>query len=291
MSKETNLQKTNESKVYTLYYAFFLIPLMITIFGVMFFFMFRVLTYESSSPVEYLTDVQYGAASKRWQAAYELSKLLSNPDLVPLDRNFQDRMISVYEHSIHDDPTVRMYLALAMGRTGQNIYGETLIDGLRDKDLGSRVAAIKALGNISYKPAIEKLVRFTKIDKSVNERLSATISLGNMEDKSVIPFLENLLNDEEPNVRWDASIALAKYGNKSGVNVINNLLDRRYYDQFKEVDSEEKVQAILIAIKAAGKITSIKLVENLLKLATLDPNMKIRDSAIKTLDNSFNMEI
>ena len=63
MSKETNLQKTNESKVYTLYYAFFLIPLKITIFGVMCFFMFRVLTYETSSPIEYLTDVQYGAAS------------------------------------------------------------------------------------------------------------------------------------------------------------------------------------------------------------------------------------
>ena len=84
---------------------------------------------------------------------------------------------------------------------------------------------------------------------------------------------------------------MAKYGNKSGVNVINNLLDRRYYEQFKEVDSEEKVQAILIAIQAAGKITSKQLIENLLKLATLDPNMKIRDSAIKTLDNSFNRKI
>ena len=57
-------QKKNESKVYTLYYAFFLIPLMITIVGVMFFFMFKVLTYETNSPVDYLTDVQYGAAGK-----------------------------------------------------------------------------------------------------------------------------------------------------------------------------------------------------------------------------------
>ena len=51
---------------------------MITIVSVMFFFMFKVLTYETSSPIDYLVDVQYGAASKRWQAAYELSKLLSN---------------------------------------------------------------------------------------------------------------------------------------------------------------------------------------------------------------------
>ena len=78
MTENITQPKKNESKVYTLYYAFFLIPLMITIIGVMFFFMFKVLTYETSSPIDYLVDVQYGAASKRWQAAYELSKLLSN---------------------------------------------------------------------------------------------------------------------------------------------------------------------------------------------------------------------
>ena len=76
---EINTQSVNSSKVYTLYYAFFLIPLIVTIFGVMFFFMFKVLTFETSSPDDYLTDIQIGSSTKRWQAAYELSKLLSNP--------------------------------------------------------------------------------------------------------------------------------------------------------------------------------------------------------------------
>jgi len=78
----------NSSKVYTLYYAFFLIPLMVTIFGVMFFFMFKVLTYETSVPEDYLTDIQIGSATKRWQAAFELSKLLSHPEIVPTDEDF-----------------------------------------------------------------------------------------------------------------------------------------------------------------------------------------------------------
>jgi len=281
----------NEGKVYTLYYAFFLIPLMITIVGVMFFFMFKVLTYETSSPVDYLTDVQYGAASKRWQAAYELSKLLANPDLVPLDDAFHKRMIAVYEHSIHDDPSVRMYIALAMGRTENSIYGEPLISGLKDKDKGSRVAAIKALGSLAYTSSINKLVHFTGLNNSVEERLAATISLGHMEDQSVIPTLQNLINDEEPNIRWDAAIALAKLSDSSGSEVIKNLLDRKYYDQFKEVDAEEEAQAILIAIHASNKIPSEKFVTNLLKLATLDHNMKIRDIAIKTLDKTYNRKI
>ena len=96
MSKLKTLKQNNESKVYTLYYAFFLIPLMVTIFGVMFFFTFKVLTHETNSPIDYLSAVQYGAASKRWQSAFELSKLLSNLDLIPLDDSFHKRMISVY---------------------------------------------------------------------------------------------------------------------------------------------------------------------------------------------------
>ena len=284
-------QKKNDSKVYTLYYAFFLIPLMITIVGVMFFFMFKVLTYETNSPVDYLTDVQYGAASKRWQSAYELSKILANPDLVPLEDGFHKRMIAVYEHSIHDDPNVRMYLALAMGRTQNSIYGQSLISGLSDIDKGSRIAAIKALGSLAYTPAINNLIEFTKSGSSVEERLSATISLGNMEDRSIIPILKNLLNDDEPNIRWDAAIALAKVGDASGSLIIDNLLDRKYYSQFTKVDSEEQVQAILVAIKVSNKIPSERFITNLMKLATLDHNMKIRDQAIKTLDKTYDRQI
>ena len=84
--------------------------------------------------------------------------------------------------------------------------------GLDDQDKGSRVAAIKALGNLSYSPSIDLLMKFTSIDNSVEERLSATIAIGNMGNKSTIPFLRKMLEDEEPNVRWDAAIALAKCG-------------------------------------------------------------------------------
>ncbi|SVE00885.1 uncharacterized protein METZ01_LOCUS453739, partial [marine metagenome] len=214
-----------------------------------------------------------------------------NPDIVPFDDGFHARMISVYEHSIHDDPMVRMYLALAMGRTKNSIYGEHLMQGLKDKDKGSRVPAIKALGSLAYNPSVDRLIEYTDLDNSVEERLSATIAIGNMKNPSIIPILKRLLEDEEPNVRWDAAIALAKQGDSSGSEVINNLLDRKYYYQFKEVDAEEQVQAILIAIQASIKIPSEKFVTNLLKLATLDHNMEIRDDAIKTLDKTYNRKI
>ena len=97
MSESQPMKKNNDGKVYTLYYAFFLIPLMVIILGTMFFFTFKVLTHETSSPMDYLNNVQYGAATKRWQSAFELSKLLSNPDLSSLNDGFHTRMISIYE--------------------------------------------------------------------------------------------------------------------------------------------------------------------------------------------------
>jgi len=281
----------NSSKVYTLYYAFFLIPLMITIIGVMFFFAFKVLTYETSSPNDYLTDIQIGSSTKRWQSAYELSKLLSNPELVPTDEGFKNKMVSIYEHSIHDDPMVRTYMALAMGRTGQQEYGPILMEGMNDEDMESRLAAIKALGLLGYTPAVNGIQKFTAENFSNAERLAATIALGNIGEKSIIPILQKLLDDEEPNIRWDAAIALAKLEDSSGVEVIVNLLDRSYFDHFTEVDEEEKVQAILIAIQVSSQFPSNLFVTNLLKLAAFDKNMQIRDLAIKTLDKTYNRKI
>tara|TARA_B110000196_G_scaffold316425_1_gene327750 strand:- start:531 stop:1406 length:876 start_codon:yes stop_codon:yes gene_type:complete len=284
------LQEKN-SKVYTLYYAFFLIPLIITIFGVMFFFMFKVLTYESSSPHEYLTNIQIGSATKRWQSAYELSKLLSIPELVPLDAGFKNKMVSIYKKSIHDDPMVRMYLALAMGRTGQQEFGPALIEGLEDEDIGSRLAAIKALGILRFEPSVIQVRKFIQDSYSNEEKLAAIITLGSLGDISVISDLEKLLEDEEPNIRWDAAIALVKLGDLSGNQTINNLLDRSYLNNFSEVDEEEKVQAILVAIQVSSQYPSENFITNLLKLATFDNNMKIRDLAIKTLDKTYNRKI
>ena len=281
----------NSSKVYTLYYAFFLIPLIITIFGVMFFFIFKVLTHEPSEPEDYLTDIQIGSATKRWQAAFELSKLLSHPEIVPTDEDFKNKMISIYEHSIHDNPMVRTYMALAMGRTGQQEYGPILMEGMNDEDMESRLAAIKALGLLGYTPAVNGIQKFTSENFSNAERLAATIALGNMGDKSLIPMFQKLLDDEEPNIRWDAAIALAKLEDSSGVQVIVNLLDRSYFEHFTEVDEEEEVQAILVAIQVSSQFPSNLFVTNLLKLAVFDKNMQIRDLAIKTLDQTYNRKI
>ena len=280
-----------QSRVYVLFYSFFLIPLMITVIGVLFFMVVRFVTFESGNPQEYLTQIKIGSASKRWQSAYELSKILSNPDKLPLDEQFKNSLISTFEQSLHDDPKVRMYLALAMGRTGDDTYGESLMTALNDDSAEIVTAATQALGLIQYSPAVAQLSMMATSSEFQAVRLASAISLGQIGDESSLPLLKNLLNDEEANIRWDAAIALAKMGNNSGSSIINSLLNRSYYKNFKEIDSWETEKAILVAIQVSSQLGGEEFKLNLLTLAKEDPNMEIRNAALKTLESVYNLEL
>ena len=141
---EQNSNNTENERgiIEILVHSFFVIPFIIVVFGVLFFFMWKMLANESDSAHDYLNEIKIGAATKRWQSAFELAKILANPDLVPTDEKFVNELIMVYRHSIHDDPQVRTYLALAMGQTSNIVFGEVLLDGLNDKNIENRIAAI-----------------------------------------------------------------------------------------------------------------------------------------------------
>ena len=131
MNDKDKITAKENSRVYVLFYSFFLVPFMIAIFGAVFFLLFKFITFESNNAYDYLNDIRSGSASKRWQSAYELSKILSQPDLIPLERDFDNQMISAYDKSVHDNPKVRTYLALAMGQSRHATFGPSLLAGMK----------------------------------------------------------------------------------------------------------------------------------------------------------------
>ena len=288
---ENNRTKQEASRVYVLFYSFFLIPFMIAVFGALFFILFRFITFETDDAAELLNQVKIGSASKRWQSAFELAKVFNTPEKIPADPSFKNQMVSAYNHSIHDDPLVRAYLALAMGVTRDEFYSDALLIGLDDEDRESRLAATQAVGMIGTKKAAAKLQDLVSKSDYPDERLAATIALGLIGDEKSIPFLKDLLEDEEPNIQWDAAIALAKLGDISGVFIIENLLDRQYLNAFPEVDEVEKDQAIMVAIKVSSRLKDDRFVTKLVGLAKSDVNLKIRDAALKTLQSTYNRVI
>ena len=285
--KTDEQKKSENSRIYVLFYSFFLIPFMIAVFGAVFFLLFKFVTYETNDVEELLNQVKIGSASKRWQSAFELAKVLNNPDRDPLSDSFKDQLSSAYERSFHDDALVRSYLAMAMGATKDTIFGEDLLNGLKDESIETRIAAIQALGMIQYSPAVNSISKLIKTADSESERLSATISLGMIGDISAVPFLIQLLEDEQANIRWDAAIALAKMGNKEGAYIIEGLLDREYLNKFSEIDPIEQKRVLMVAIKTASILFDKRFEDNLISLSKNDKDLSIRDAAIKALEKKY----
>ena len=285
---KTDQQKKSEnSRIYVLFYSFFLIPFMIAVFGAVFFLLFKFVTYETNDVEKLLNQVKIGSASKRWQSAFELAKVLNNPDADPLSSSFKDQLLSAYQRSIHDDPLVRSYLAMAMGATKDVIFGESLVGGLKDESIETRIAAIQALGMIQYAPAVNAISTLIKTADTESERLSATIALGMIGDISATPFLIKLLEDEQANIRWDAAIALAKMGNSDGAYIIEGLLDRDYLNKFSEIDPIEQKRVLMVAIKTASILFDKRFEDNLISLSKYDEDLSIRDAAIKVLEKNY----
>ena len=272
-------QTEKKSILRVVIHSFFVVPLIISIFAVMIFLVIRIMTSEPNSARDYLEDVKIGGTTKRWQGAFELSKLLSNPKMVPKDEMFASEMIAAFEYSSNDrDARIQQYLAIAMGATKDTRYMKTLIEAMPNADIGVVQACAFALGNIGASEAIDPLKNL--LDNSEPQvRLHAVIALGKIGGSPTIPLLKKMLSDQEPNVRWDASIALAKQKDSSGRSILLDLLDRKYLNSFPNIDEKEKVQVMLVAISVAHFIQNQELKSRLEDINSSENNLKIREAA------------
>lgn len=278
-----NPPQEKQSALKVIVHSFFVVPLIIAGFAVLVFLMVRILTDEPRTAEDYLIDVKIGGTTKRWQGAFELSKILSNPNLIPDDPRFEQEMLAAFEHAKHDrDPRVRQYLALALGQPGKTVYLESLTNAFSDDDVIAASAA-KAVGLIGSPEGVPPLVKL--LEHGIPQvRLQAVIALGVIgDDRSVDPLIK-MFEDLEPNVRWDAAIALAKMKNNSGQRIILDLLDRNYLDSFPNIDAGEQDQAILVAIQASKWILDPELKQSLKHLKEIDRNLHIREAARQVLE-------
>src|SRR2546430_17432420 len=94
---------------------FFLIPLaVVAVIGIVY-LGFRSITADTRGARDYLTEVQNGGTERRWPAAYELSRLIDDPK-VRADRSLAPALVKAFVDAKNDDPRIRRYLALAIGR-------------------------------------------------------------------------------------------------------------------------------------------------------------------------------
>src|SRR5262245_8477583 len=94
---------------------FFLIPLTVVAVAVGVYVGFRSLLTDTRTPDQYLAEIRSGGANRQWPAAYELTRLMDDPQ-VRADRTLGPNLVKAFEQAKDGDPRVRRYLALAIGR-------------------------------------------------------------------------------------------------------------------------------------------------------------------------------
>ncbi len=261
-------------------HSFFIVPFLIAVFCVLLFAAITLLTSERQTVYDLLEDVKAGGTTKRWQAAFELSKILANRDLVPKDQRFINELKSAFNASTHDDSRVRQYLALAMGRTGQTDFVDTLLTSLKTEKEENMAATIYALGMLREKRAANTLNSFVSHPNG-RIRSVAVTALGAIADPASKEFLKKALNDPEPNVQWGSALSLAQMGDASGKEIIIKLLNRNYLQSFVEVDPHEVNHILLTTIQSVDTLNDKQINDAVSILAESDSSMKVRSAAME----------
>src|ERR1051326_8332796 len=138
---------------------FFLIPLAVVAIAVGVYVGFRSLLADDRGPQEYLSEIRYGGSTRRWPAAYELSRLMADPK-VRADKSLAPALVQAFEAS-KEDSQVRRYLALAIGRMDPPLPADAvagLTQALADPDSETRISAIWALGSSGDEAVVPRLV-------------------------------------------------------------------------------------------------------------------------------------
>jgi HEAT repeat protein len=288
---------------------FFLIPLAVVAITVSVYVGFRSLLADNRGPTEYLAEVQNGGSDRRWPAAYELSRLMDDPK-VRADRSLGPALVGAFERAKEDDPRIRRYLALAIGRLDPPMSREAIaalsasldeetrpasqdwvsrFTGWSTTDIGEvRISAIWALG-ASGDPAVAARLQPLYDSPDAGIRKMVVYSLGALPGETQVATLRTALQDEVPDVRWNAAIALSRHANHEGVPVLRQMLDRSYVEQTvkrevrQDVDQDPIADVMIGGLRAAAALKDEQLRATIERLSENDRSMKVRQSALEAL--------
>ena len=297
IDKNKVLSDSESSRIYSLFYSFFLIPLMMVVFGVLFYLLFAVITEEPDDINQLLVKLETGSIRDKANASYRMNKLFFNDPSI-YDASYRNRIIKIHNMSkseLLSDNTLRLHTIMIMGNSADTTFGPVLIKELDAENEEFRIKAIEALGKLKYADASNSIKQFLLPQNSFLEKLAAAGSLGNIGNQNIISDLVSLINKwpsqwietDGPELRWEAALALLKLGytDVKTEKIINNLLKRSYYKSYEQLDENTVNFVILKILNIVHSIDNYKLLSSFNNpiqiLASNDPNLEIRNFAKK----------
>jgi len=287
---------------------FFLIPLIVVATAVGVYVGFRSLVTDNRTAADYLAEIRTGGTDRRWPAAYELSRLMADPK-VRADGSLAPALVSAFEQS-RDDPRVRRYLALAIGRLGPPLPADaiaalsrsleepdqgwsqdwfTRLTGGSDGEAGeARISTIWALGSSGDPGVVPQLLSlYDSTDAGI--RKMTVYALGALPGDAQLATLRAALEDAAVDVRWNAAVALVRHGSRDGTAVIRQMLDRQFVEQVvtrevrQDLDEDPIADVIISGLRAAAALKDEALRAPVTNLSRQDRSLKVRQAALEAL--------
>jgi HEAT repeats len=259
---------------------FFLLPLAVVAGLVGIFLLFTMATRKAPTARDYIQTLRTGRFNQRWQAAFELSNLLKQVDISRQDPALVRELVKAFEECAgnpEEDPRIKRYLALALGDSRSKEAIPPLQKAARSEEPETRLCALWGLAQLEAADSKEIFVGgLADADSAV--RSVCAYGLGKS-GKSGLEHLTPLLSDPVPEVRWNAALSLARNGDGAGETILVEMLDRKYLDGFSGLDSSEKTNLILNAMRGLKNLKSSDLGERMKHLAETDPDPIVRRAA------------
>ncbi|MEK7716625.1 MAG: HEAT repeat domain-containing protein [Pseudomonadota bacterium] len=287
---------------------FFLIPMLIAITAVGIFVGVKMMTAEEKDPILLVNEIRLQHGSARWQVAYDLNSRLvrdpearSNPKLVPeIMRAFSE----IQPSGDQDDMRTRTYLVTILGTLRNPSAMAVVRPAMHDKDGATQVAAIQAAGSIGEVAVIPELIEFANHEDN-GLRKAGVFALGlfspkrraaegrpTLEDSvraGALAAIYGAFRSPVDDVRWNAALALARWGEIESANTLRTMLDRAYLE--KTVKPEDAsiasgmVDEVMVnAMKGVLELNDVSFRPLLETLRTSDRSMEVRQAAGTALE-------
>jgi len=156
-----------------------------------------------------------------------------------------------------------------------------LVEFLGDPDADVRIKTLWSLGNIGAPAAAASApsiaARLKDEDPAV--RGYAAYVLGTLGNSEAVGPLEIAVNDSVGQVRWNASVALARLGSSSGLAEIYRMIDRDHLATTGELNAQQQQDAMIAGIRALAMLHASDAQSRLADLRDNDPDGLVRDAA------------
>jgi HEAT repeat protein len=265
---------------FSLFIKLFIVPAVIVLVALSIFFLGTMALQHPKTAEQYLEELKSDNTSRRWQSAYELSRMLNQNENIQFDQDLRTQLVQVFSDAKNDDPRLREYLALVLGRLKEKSAIPVLSSAVHDDSTDVKIYSLWALGNIEDPQGGEAaLAALSDTDETVQRMAVGALSAIRYEPAKFA--LEKNLEGSDLALRYDSAVALARIKDEKAVPTLLEMMNLK--PSGKPEDDQIIQSAKITAIDGAQELPDAVLKDKVLDLSKNESDIKVREAALAAL--------